>query len=219
MPALNYTNLIAQIESYAEDSDTEFTGEIPSFVERAELRLTRDVDTFGTVAYSSITFVTITPSVSTPSGHLLTKSLSFTDGGQRYQLLPQTNEWVNAYWPDRTSAGRPKYYAPYGRNVILVAPAPASTNSAEWEYVVRPAALSAGVSTNYFTDFCFNALFYACMCEASVFLKDFNSAGQFEVLYQRELQILNNEGRRQRRDDQRVPLNPDGGENTKTGDK
>ena len=220
MPTLNYSLLVSTVQSYSENTDSEFSGEINNFVEHAELRMTRDLDSYGTVFWAQTTLIPSDPFVTKPSTALVVKSLNITDGGNRYQLLLRTNEWVYAYWPDRTSTGRPKYWANWGRANVLIAPAPASANLAELEYVARPAVLSTGATTNFFTDYCWNALFYATMVEAMMFQKDYQSAAQWEARYQQEVNILNNESRRTRRDDQQVPMNPDGGENTlKEGQK
>ena len=213
MPVLNYALLTSVVQSHSENDDSEFTGEVQNFVERAELRMTRDLDTYGTVLWAQTTLIVGDPFVTKPSVALVVKSLNIMDGGQRYQLLLRTNEWVYNYWPDRTSVGRPKYWANWGRPNVLIAPAPASSSLAELEYVARPATLSTANGTNYFTDYCWNALFCGTMIEAMMFQKDYQSAAQWEARYQQEVNILNNEGRRNRRDDQQVPENPSGSEN------
>jgi len=50
-----YSDLKTALINTSENDGTEFTNEIPSFISRAELRLTKDIDDSGLDEYSAIT--------------------------------------------------------------------------------------------------------------------------------------------------------------------
>jgi hypothetical protein len=139
-------------------------------------------------------------------------------GGSRISLLLRTKEYVEDYWPVRASIGVPKYYAKFRNDKILIAPTPTSANNVELEYIIMPSAISAGNQSNYFTNFCENALFYASMVEACHFNKNATAAQVWEAQYQNEIILLANEARRNRRDDMETVASPAGsGDTMRTG--
>tara|TARA_Y100001963_G_scaffold120194_1_gene167918 strand:+ start:175 stop:852 length:678 start_codon:yes stop_codon:yes gene_type:complete len=217
MADMTYATLETQIIETSENRSTEFANNIKYFIDRAERRLTREIDTIGLTKYATSTFSSGDAFLAKPPDAQVIKSLSFTSNGSRINLVQQTNEYLNDYWPVRTSTGIPRYYSNYGRTTVMVAPAPVSAFAVEMSYVGNPDPLtSAGASTpnttNYYTDRTPNALFYACMEEACYFMKNPQAAGYWAGLYNREREDLINEARRQRRDDVQIAANPGGGE-------
>jgi hypothetical protein len=214
--ALTYTTLQEQIKNTAEDDSQEFSDAIPSFIDRAETRLARELDHPEMTSHVQTVLAYGDPFVTKPANMLAPLNFYVTSNGSRIKLLLRTEEYVADYWPTRTSVGIPKYYANYGGDRFIVAPAPSSTNAAEVAVVVQPATLSAANETNFFTDKCFDALFYACMIEAYMFLKNYSILEIWNFRYGQAMQALQNEGRRTRRDDEEFPASP-AGQNTLTG--
>ena len=214
--ALTYTTLQQQIKDTAEDDSLEFSDSIPSFIDRAETRLSRELDHPEMTGHIQTNLAYGDPFVTKPSNMLAPLNFYVTDAGSRIKLLFRTEEYIADYWPTRTSVGVPKYYGNYGGGRWIVAPAPASTNAAEVAIVIQPATLSAGNETNFFTEKCFDALFFACMIEAYMFLKNYTILEVWNFRYGQALQALQNEGRRTRRDDEEFPASP-AGQNTLTG--
>jgi hypothetical protein len=217
MATVTYSSLVLAIQETAENTGSEFVDSISNFISRTEKRLTRDIDLQGLTKFATTNFVTATPIYQKPTNALIVKNLTITSGGSRINLVMKTKEYLNDYWPDRTSVGEPRYYANYGTE-LLVAPAPASAYPAEISYVVEPTALASSTQEeNYFTQYCSNALFYGSMVEAALFMKNPTAANIWESFYGREIVALNNEARRSRRDSMAMPASPAGGPNTLTG--
>ena len=217
MATVTYSSLVLAIQETAENTGSEFVDSIPNFISRTEKRLTRDIGLQGLTKFATTNFVTATPIYQKPTNALIVKNLTITSGGSRINLVMKTKEYLNDYWPDRTSVGEPRYYANYGTE-LLVAPAPASAYPAEISYVVEPTALASSTQEeNYFTQYCSNALFYGSMVEAALFMKNPTAANIWESFYGREIVALNNEARRSRRDSMAMPASPAGGPNTLTG--
>lgn len=215
MAAITYNTLVSQIQNTMEDDNSEFTTTIPDFIRRAELRLTRELDSRGLTEYATSYLTANDPFLTLPSPLLIVKNVNFIkDDGTRVSLLLRTKEFLEDYWPIRASVGTPKYYTYFRNDKVLLAPTPISANSVELEYVVQPSALSTNKQTNYFTNFCENALFFACMVEACNFNKNYSATQVWEQQYAREVLTLVNEARRTRRDDMQLNASPSGSENT-----
>lgn len=212
----SYTQLYDYIRSATENDDTEFAQAIPTFIDQTRMRLSRDIDTYGFVVYTTAAVSTYL--VSVPSDALVLKAVNYVSAGRYSQLIMRTDEFLREYWPDRTSVGEPKYYARWGFNQILIAPAPSTSASLEISYVQIPTSIgSVGTSTNWLTEYAPEALFYGCMHEACMFMKNYQAAGMWEAKYQDAVGKLRNEARRTRQDDNLNNNSPAGGDNTLQG--
>ena len=93
----NYTYLVADIKDTAENDSTEFLDQIPKFVNKAETRLTRDLDDYGLVTFTSIAVSANNPYVSLPSGTRIVKNFNVMVSGNRTSLLHRRDEFINDY--------------------------------------------------------------------------------------------------------------------------
>jgi hypothetical protein len=212
----SYTQLYDYIRSASENDDTEFAAAIPTFIDQTRMRLSRDIDTYGFVVYTTVAVSTYL--VSVPSDALVLKNVTYVSAGRYSQLIMRTDEFLREYWPQRTSVGEPKYYARWGYNQLLVAPAPSTSASLEISYVQIPTSIgSVGTSTNWLTEYAPEALFYGCMQEACMFMKNYQAAALWEGKYQDAVGKLRNEARRTRQDDNLNNNSPAGGDNTLQG--
>ena len=213
--SITFNQLVERIKTTSEDTSTEFVGDIPAFIERAEARLTREIDSYGVVQYATSNMVIGDPFITKPVNTLIIKNLNIIKSdGTRINLLQKTDEYLNDYWPQRTSVGVPRYYANFGFNNLLIAPTPVSAYDCEMSYIVQPTAATSVHQQNFFTEYCSNALFYASMKEACMFMKNYSAAQVWEQEYQRAFTDLLNEARRTRQDDMRNNASPAGGDNT-----
>ena len=83
-------------------------------------------------------------------------------------------------------------------------------------FAKRPLALASATgasatTSNYFSEFCYNALFDACMVESMIFMKNYSLVPAMEQKYQGSINALRNQARRTRRDDMETPSNQLGG--------
>ena len=209
-----YTSLVNRIKVTTENDETDFNAEIQHFIERAESRLIREIDSYGVVQYATSNLTVGDPFVTKPNNTLIIKNLNILRDGTRINLLQKTDEFLNDYWPQRTSTGIPRYYANFGFDRLLIAPTPVSAYDCEMSYIVQPTAATSVHQENFFTEYCSNALFYASMKEACMFMKNYSAAQIWEQEYQRAFTDLLNEARRTRQDDMRNNASPAGGDNT-----
>ena len=210
----NYTYLVNDIIEATENNGSEFVSYIPKMVNRVEERLTKTLDDYGLVTATSITLTSGTNTLTLPTGTRIIKNLHIKDAGTKIGLLQRTDEFINDYWPVSAETGTPKYYARKTNTNIVFAPTASTTYSGELVYVVKPSALTSANPTNYYSDYCYDALFYGCMIEATNFMKNYTVTALYEQQYQNAVEGLRNQSRRTRRDDMEAPASPAGGDNT-----
>ena len=209
----NYTYLVNDIIESTENDNSDFASAIPKMVNKAELRLTTSLDDYGLVTYTSVAVASGNNKVTLPAGTRIIKNVNINNGGTRINLVQRTDEFINDYWSVSASTGTPEYYARRDNTTILIAPTPVSTVDGIVAHISRPTALASATPNNYFSDFCYDALFNASMIEALLFMKNYEAIPVYESRYRESVAALRNQARRTRRDDMEAPASPAGGDN------
>jgi len=215
----SYSFLKTDLINTTENDSNEYESQISNIVERAESRLMKELDDFGLDNYSSFSFTAGDPIVTVPEGTLVVRNVNYKTSASSNitPLLQRTYEYAIDYFPHASaSTGTPRYYSRKNNTEIYVVPTPASALTGEIQTTKRPLALSSATGTsattsNYFSEFCYNALFDACMVESMIFMKNFSLVPTMEQKYQSSINALRNQSRRTRRDDMQSPANPLGG--------
>ena len=74
-----YSDLRSDIISATENDGAEFTSAIASFIERTELRLTKDIDDVGLDVYTTITLLANNPVVDLPNDRVrIVRNVNYT---------------------------------------------------------------------------------------------------------------------------------------------
>ena len=215
---LNYNILTSILNDYPEEDSAEFQARIPTFIEVAEDRLFRDLDTYGFVQHETTSVSVGDPFITKPTNTAIIKAVAYVSNNRFTVLAPRTNEFIQIYWPERTSVGKPKFYCNWDNETFIVAPTPYKNATLEGVFVVRPSVLSTTNTTNWYTTFAERALIAAVMVEASMFMKSYEAATTWDKIYVEEVMKLRNEARRQRRDDTVDNVRPGGsGDNLTDG--
>ena len=220
----SYAYLKADIIQTSENDSTEFASAFSYFVDKSEIRLLKDLDDVGLNEYTSITLTKDNPVVSLNDRVHIVRNVNYTTSvsSLKTNLLQRTYEYAIDYWPYASaSVGTPRYYSRKTNSSIYIVPTPATTLSGEVQTVSRPLPLSSATGTsvttqNYFSNYCYDALFTACMIEATMFMKDWNTLPVWENRYQGAVMALRNQARRTRQDDMAVAASPAGGPDTIT---
>ncbi len=215
----SYSFLKTDLINTTENDSSEYESQISNIVERAESRLMKELDDFGLDNYSSFSFTAGDPIVTAPEGTLVVRNVNYKTSASSNitPLLQRTYEYAIDYFPHASaSTGTPRYYSRKNNTEIYVVPTPASALTGEIQTTKRPLALASATGTsattsNYFSEFCYNALFDACMVESMIFMKNFSLVPTMEQKYQSSINALRNQSRRTRRDDMQSPANPLGG--------
>jgi hypothetical protein len=214
MAGLTYTTYkkqIAEMAVVAED-DPSFLSILPSMIDYATLRISRDLDLIST---STAIFG---PSYRLAAGN---RRLSFnqnlddgsyfvtseqinliTPAGQtnpesntRVPLSPVTKEFLDAVYGSASPAnrGQPKYFAPFNDTLFLVGPVPDEEYYVEVVGTIRPAPLSPSVTETFISQYLPDLLIMASMIYVSAYQRNFGRQSddpQMAQSYENQYQTL-----------------------------
>ena len=169
---MTYSELVTKIRDYTEVDSNVFTSTIINgFIENAEFRILRDVDSDNNRKYATASVVVTQKYFNTPADLLVIRSLQvFNTNGAISFLDVRDMTFINEYNQDNTT-GIPKYYANWDEDTVIVAPTPDQAYTIQVNYILKPTGLSSSTATTYLSQQFPNGLLYACLVEAYGFLK------------------------------------------------
>ena len=214
--ATTYSDLRTDIQTWMQNTGTDFTNQLDTFINNTEQRLLREIDPEAFVFNKFTNLTSGNRFLANPSDLLIIKNLLIENGSDRIFLEMKTDEFIYEYWPDDSQTGVPKYFANYDDDSTLLAPTPDSNYRVEMQYVGRIETLSTTNTTNWLTENADDALLYGCLSEASIFTKNMEDYALYDKRYQEIVAGLNNQSRRRRRTDYKFPASP-AGTDTLTG--
>ena len=218
----NYAYLKTDIINTTENDSTEFADQIPKFIKKAELRIMKDLDDVGLDEYTTVSVTSGNAgNISLNDRVRIIRNVSYTVSTRTTitNLLQRTTEYVNDYWPVSASTGTPRYYSRKTNSSIKIVPTPVSAITAEIKTASLPLPLASATdtsvtTTNYFSEYCYDALFYGALIEATMYMKDWATLPVWAGEYNNSIQTLQNQARRTRQDDMEVAASPAGGPDT-----
>jgi hypothetical protein len=189
-----YSTLKADIKDFMEDDGTEFSSAVDTFIDVAELKLSRDLAVPAFRKRQTSTLTQSDPFLTLPTDFVVLEYLQLNNSNVRTALLLKSDEFMQEYWPNRTSTGTPKYYAYFDNSTIYVAPTPSANTPVEISYRRRLTALSDSNTSNWLTTDAYDVLLYACLIEASTYNRNDKTLQYYTGLYQKAVQDVNKEG-------------------------
>jgi hypothetical protein len=206
-----YKTQIAEMAVVAED-DVNFLSILPSMIDYATLRINRDLDLLDTsVALHGAGYKV------TAGNRNLSFSQNFVDGsyfvvseqinlitpvgqtdpdvGTRVPLLPATKEFLDAVFGSSLPAnrGQPKYFVPFNDTLFFVGPVPDAEYYVEVVGTIRPAPLSAAVTSTFISQYLPDLLIMASMIYISAYQRNFGRQSddpQMAQSYENQYQVL-----------------------------
>jgi hypothetical protein len=150
---MNYLALRQTIQDYAENTESMFVANIPTFIQQAESRIYNSVQI--PVLRKNVTGnVTVAnPYLSCPDDFLSVYSLAAVSSAGAYSyLIDKDVSFIREAYPSPTATSLPKYYAIFGSQLsyknelsLLVAPTPDASYSVELHYYYYPVTIVQGV--------------------------------------------------------------------------
>ena len=198
---MNYAELTAAIQDYAQNYESEFVANIPTFVTQAEERIYNTV--LIPALRKNVTGKTAPSNkyLSCPADFLSAMSMAVIDGSGNYEyLLNKDVNFLRASYPNPNTTGLPQYYSLFGPEVtghvptnelsFILAPTPDAGYDVELHYYYYPESVvtagSSWLSDNYSP-----VLLYGSLVEAYIFMKgEQDMMGYYEKKYQDALQQL-----------------------------
>jgi hypothetical protein len=178
---MNYTQLVAAIEAYAENYDTGtggFVENIPVFVKQAEQRIYNTVQIPSLRKNVTGTLTSGNKYLSAPDDYLATYSLALinADGSYSYLLNKDVN-FIREAYPTPTDTGSPAYYALFGSQYtypnelsFILGPTPNDNYNVELHYFYYPQSIVTA-NTTWLGDNFDTVLLYGSLLEADAYMK------------------------------------------------
>jgi hypothetical protein len=165
---------------------------IPTFVQLAEERIYNSVQIPAIRKNVTGTMTNTFPYFQLPSDWLSTFSLAVIDPitGEYEYLLNKDVNYIRAAYPPPNSYGKPKYYAIWDDNTMILGPTPDQAYTAELHYYYYPASI-VNVGNTWLSDNFETVLLYGCIREGYTYLKgDPDLMQYYENKYQESLGLL-----------------------------
>lgn len=183
---MTYSQLVADIQTYAERNDNPFVAQIPRFIMLAENRIASEVKGLGYLRYVESTMVATNATIEKPARWRETASLSIVlASGETKFLSQRAYTFCRSFWPTKTNTAEPTYYCDYGYEHLLIAATPDQDYSFEMAYHERPVPLDDTNQTNWTTQYAPQLILYATLLEAQPWLKLSGRTQEFQALYDR----------------------------------
>ena len=168
---MTYAQLVQAIKDYTDNQETTFVDQIDQFIKNAEERILYDVQLPVFTKNQQGVLASDNKYLALPNDFLAPFSLSVITGNNYYFLLNKDVNYLQEAYPDTTETGRPQFYAIFDDTNLLVAPVPDAAYTVEFHYLYQPAGISASNTTTWLSTNASNALLYASLIEAYVFMK------------------------------------------------
>ena len=170
---MTYAELVAQIESYTENSYS--TVDVNTFITQAENRIFNSVNLPDLRRNDTGTISLGNKYLNVPDDWLATYSLAVIDDttNEYTYLLNKDVNFIRQSFPDTDVAhyGKPQYYAVFDDTTFILGPTPDAGYSAELHYFYYPTSITTAVSgQSWLGDNYPTALLYGSLLEANTFL-------------------------------------------------
>lgn len=213
--SLTYTSLLADLATYAERSDDAFMDQRTRFIMLAENRIASEARGLGLI--QSITDVLVVGAAGSalqkPARWRETVSLGINVGSgltRRKTLKLRSYEYVRYYWPDPALTDEPIYYADWDFAHLLIGPSPSLAYPYELLFFERPVPLDGANTTNWTTQYAPQLLLFACLLEASAYVKNAELIATWQSGYDRALKQVEFDSKRRLNDRATANPNPAG---------
>ena len=156
--SFTYAELKTAIQQYADNTETTFVANLPTFIKTVEERILKSVDLETFRKNVTGTLQANSQFLAVPSDYLASFSLSTQFDGTisgvsitpKTFLLQKDVNFIQTYTPapqDTTASllqvGRPLYYAYFDQDNFIIAPVPDDRYKMELHYFYRPQSLTA----------------------------------------------------------------------------
>lgn len=169
---MTYAELLASIQTYTENTETDFVAEIPTFVKQTEDRIFHIVDHLPVFRKHQTSSVTVSSAyMATPTDFVFPYSLAIIDaGGSTNYMLNKDITFIRQVYPDPSVEALPEYYALWDDNTFVMAPTPDAAYSIQIDYTYKPESIVTA-STTWIGDNAESTLLAGCLYEAYIFMK------------------------------------------------
>lgn len=186
---MNYTQLVAEIQSYTENQFT--TDDIDTFIQQAEQRIYNTVQLPALRKNVTGNVTSGNKYLSCPTDWLATFSLAVVDSDDNYKyLLDKDVNFIREAYPAPTDQGLPEYYAQFDQDTFILGPTPNQSYDVELHYFYYPESIVTA-STSWLGDNFDSALLYGALLEAYTFMKgEADILAEYQKRYDSAMMLL-----------------------------
>jgi hypothetical protein len=199
---MNYSELVAEIQSYVENQFT--TTDIDTFIQQAEQRIYNMVQLPALRKNVTGTTTSGNKYLAIPTDWLSTFSLAVINANNEYTyLLNKDVNFIRQSFPDTDSDfyGEPQYYAVFDNTSFILGPTPNANYAVELHYFYYPESITTADNT-WLGDNFSSALLYGSILEAYTFMKgEADIIAQYQKRYDEALGLLKQLGDGKNRQD------------------
>ena len=192
---MNYTELTAAIKDYAENTGTDFSAAIPTFIKQAEQRIYLSVNLPVNRKNVAGTLTDGNAYLAMPSDFLVPLSLAIRPGpaatpSNQIFLINKDVNFIRSTYPNASTEGTPKYYGTFDVDTFIVGPTPNDNYATELHYYYQPASIVSS-TTSWLGTNADTVLLYGALVEAYTYMKgDADMMQLYQQRYQEALQLL-----------------------------
>jgi len=199
---MNYTELVAAIQSYTEDEYP--TADINLFIQQAEERIFNSVQIPDLRKNVTGTMTAGSKYLNVPSDWLATFSLAVIDTDNSYTyLLNKDVNFIRESFPDidNTYWKKPEYYAVFDDTTFILGATPDAAYDSELHYYYYPQSIVIA-GTSWLGDNFDSTLLYGSLLEAATYLKaDADTITNYNNRYKEAMDLIQNLGEGKNRRD------------------
>ena len=190
---MNYTQLVAEIQSYVEDQFT--TENINTFITQAEQRIYNTVQLPALRKNVTGTCTSGNKYLAIPTGWLSTFSLAVINADNEYlYLLNKDVNFIRQSFPDTDADfyGVPQYYAVFDNSAFILGPTPDANYDIELHYFYYPESITTVVGgQTWIGDNFSSVLLYGSLLEAYTYMKgEQDVMAEYQKRYDDAMQLL-----------------------------
>ena len=187
---MNYTELTAAIKDYANNTETNFSNAIPTFIKQAEQRIYRSVNLPVNRKNVAGTITDGNQYLTMPTDFLFPLSLAITSSSNQIFLLNKDANFIRSTYPNASTEGTPKYYGIFASDTFIVGPTPDADYVTELHYYYQPASIVSS-ATSWLGTNADTVLLYGSLVEAYTYMKgDADMMQLYQQRYQEALELL-----------------------------
>ena len=187
---MNYTELTAAIKDYTNNTGTDFTAAIPTFIKQAEQRIYRSVNLPVNRKNVAGTMTDGNAYLAMPTDFLFPLSLSITSSSNQIFLLNKDANFIRSTYPNASTEGTPKYYGIFASDTFIIGPTPDANYVTELHYYYMPNSIVTD-STSWLGTNADTVLLYGALIEAYTYMKGEPDIMQlYQQRYDEALQLL-----------------------------
>tara|TARA_R110000744_G_scaffold347499_2_gene453041 strand:- start:123 stop:755 length:633 start_codon:yes stop_codon:yes gene_type:complete len=187
---MTYTELVAAIKDYANNTETNFVAAIPTFVKQAEQRIYRSVNLPVNRKNQAGNMSDGNAYLTMPTDFLFPLSLSITSSSNQIFLLNKDANFIRSTYPNASTKGTPKYYGTFASDTFIIGPTPDDDYVTELHYYYQPASI-VDTSPSWLGTNADTALLYGSLVEAYTYMKgDADMMQLYQQRYQEAVGLL-----------------------------